>query len=113
MVCHMSSAIRESLGELDAGPPAGWLRYPPLNWLAIYVVPWPKGRGKSPAALLAERPTSWEADVNQLRSLVHRVADRGPDAAWARSSSFGRLSGRDWGALHHKHLDHHLRQFGV
>jgi hypothetical protein len=26
---------------------------------------------------------------------------------------FGRISGRSWGALQYKHLDHHLRQFGV
>jgi hypothetical protein len=113
MVCHVSSALRESLGELDAGPPAGPLSYPPLNWLAIHVVPWPKGRGKSPAALLQTRPTTWETDVNKLRDLIRRVVDRGPDATWPMSRAFGRISGRSWGVLHHKHLDHHLRQFGV
>ena len=113
MVCHVSSALRESLGELDAGAPTGWLAYPPLNWLAIHVLPWPKGRGKSPASLLAQQPTTWEADIDELRGLIHRVADRGPDAAWPLSRGFGRISGRSWGVLHHKHLDHHLRQFGV
>jgi len=113
MVCHVSSALRESLGELAVGPPAGPLSYPPINWLAIYVLPWPKGRGKSPATLLATRPTTWEADINGLKDLIKRTAARGPHAAWPASQAFGRLSGRSWGALHHKHLDHHLRQFGV
>jgi hypothetical protein len=27
--------------------------------------------------------------------------------------AFGRLSGRAWGALVYRHMDHHLRQFGL
>ncbi len=31
----------------------------------------------------------------------------------AQSRVFGRMSGQSWGVLQHKHLDHHLRQFGI
>jgi hypothetical protein len=62
---------------------------------------------------LATRPTTWDADVNRLCDLIRRFAERGPGAAWPRSAVFGRISGRSWGVLEHKHLDHHLRQFGV
>jgi|SRR6266571_749995 len=48
MVCHVSCDLRQGLGELETGPPAGPLAHAPLNWLAIYVVPWPKGKGRSP-----------------------------------------------------------------
>lgn len=113
MVCHVSTTLRQSLGEYDAGPPAGPMRYPPLNWLVIHVLPWPPGKGKSPPEFLAVRPTSWEADVAALRGLIDRFGERGPDAQWPPSKVFGRISGRSWGTLQHKHLDHHLRQFGV
>lgn len=48
MVCHVSCGLGQGLGEYDAGPPNGPLRYPPLNWLLIHVLPWPKGKAKSP-----------------------------------------------------------------
>ncbi len=113
MVCHVSCALRQALGELQTAPPAGPLSHAPLNWLVIHVVPWPKGKGKSPPEFLATRPTTWEADVNRLCDLIRRFAERGPGAPWPPSRVFGRISGRSWGVMEHKHLDHHLRQFGV
>jgi hypothetical protein len=113
MVCHVSSALRQGLGELESGPPAGPLSHVPINWLVIHVVPWPKGKAKSPPEFLATRPTAWDADVSRLRDLVNRFGARGAAAQWPPSRVFGRISGRSWGVLQHKHLDHHLRQFGV
>ncbi len=113
MVCHVSCSLRHSLGELEAAPASGPLSHAPLNWLVIHVVPWPKGKGKSPPEFLATRPTTWQADIGRLRDLVRRFADRGPAAPWPPSAVFGRISGRSWGVMEHKHLDHHLRQFGV
>jgi hypothetical protein len=113
MICHVSCGLQQGLGELDAGPPAGPLAHAPLNWLVIHVMPWPKGKGKSPPEFLATRPTTWTADVNRLRDLVERFGTRGPAASWPPSRVFGRISGASWGVLEYKHLDHHLRQFGV
>jgi hypothetical protein len=113
MVCHVSCGLRQGLGELESDPPSGALSHAPLNWFVIHVLPWPKGKAKSPPEFLTTRPTTWDADVESLRDLVRRFAARGPNAAWPPSRVFGRISGRSWGVLQHKHLDHHLRQFGV
>jgi len=113
MVCHVSCGLRQGLGELDAGPPSGPLKRFPMNWLVIHVLPWPKGKGQSPPEFLATRPTTWATDIAQLRDLVQRFGARGPAAHWPPSRVFGAISGRSWGVLQHKHLDHHLRQFGV
>jgi hypothetical protein len=113
MVCHVSCDLRQGLGELDAGSPSGPLLRFPLNWLAIHVIPWPGGKGQSPPEFLATRPTTWAADVSRLRDLIERFGARGPNAPWPGSRVFGRISGRSWGVMEHKHLDHHLRQFGV
>jgi hypothetical protein len=113
MVCHVSSGLRQGLGELESGPPSGPMAHAPLNWLVIHVLPWPKNKGKSPPEFLATRPTTWDADVGRLRDLIGRFAARGSGAEWPASRVFGRISGRSWGVLQHKHLDHHLRQFGV
>lgn len=113
MVAHLSCTLRASLGELEVAPPAGPLSRPPLNWLVIYLLPWPKGKAQSPPEFLGTPPANWDAAVAALRSLVEQCAARGPDAAWPPSRVFGRISGQAWGVLHRKHLDHHLRQFGV
>ena len=113
MVCHVSCGLRHALGELAAGPLSRRLTWFPINWLVIHVVPWPRGKGRSPPEFLATRPTTWMADVSRLRRLIERFAAKGAAAAWPESPVFGRISGRSWGVMEHKHLDHHLRQFGV
>src|SRR3954451_6474355 len=70
MVCHVSAGLRQGLGELDADAPSGPLSFPVISWLAIHVLPWPKGKAKSPPALLTTKPTSWDADLDALRSLI-------------------------------------------
>ncbi len=113
MVCHVSAPLRQGLGELDAGPPVGAFSVFPLNLLMIHVVPWPREKGKSPPEFLATRATTWEADIAMLRDLIERFAARGPAAQWPANKVFGSISGPSWGVLQHKHLDHHLRQFGA
>jgi hypothetical protein len=37
----------------------------------------------------------------------------GPVTLAPTHPAFGRMTADDWGALIHKHTDHHLRQFGA
>ena len=113
MVCHLSAALRQGLGEIDPGKPFGPMALPGINWLVIHVVPWPKGGAKSPPELLTTKPTTWDADKAALDKLIERFGQRSPKAKWPASSSFGAISGRSWGVLQYRHLDHHLRQFNV
>ena len=50
----------------------------------------------------------------RLRGLIERFAASGPAGCTAHPHSFfGRLTPEEWAILMYKHLDHHLRQFGV
>jgi hypothetical protein len=50
----------------------------------------------------------------RLCGLVDRFAAAGPKGCTTHPHSFfGRLTPDEWSALMYKHLDHHLRQFGV
>lgn len=113
MVCHLIAAFRASLKELPVGPATGPLSHFPLNWLVIHALPWPPGKAESPPEFLTVPVTTWPADVATLQSLIDRAAAQGPGASWPPSRVFGRISGATWGVLHRKHIDHHLRQFGV
>jgi hypothetical protein len=50
----------------------------------------------------------------RLRGLIDRFAAGGPESCTTHPHSFfGRLTPQEWATLMYKHVDHHLRQFGV
>jgi uncharacterized protein DUF1569 len=50
----------------------------------------------------------------RLCGLIDRFAAAGPEGCTTHPHSFfGRLTPEEWATLMYKHLDHHLRQFGV
>jgi hypothetical protein len=59
-----------------------------------------------------ERDLSTERE--RLCRLIDRFAAAGPKGCTTHPHSFfGRLTPDEWATLMYKHLDHHLRQFGV
>lgn len=50
----------------------------------------------------------------RLNEIIDRFAARGPAGCSTHPHSFfGKLTPEEWSAWMYKHLDHHLRQFGV
>jgi hypothetical protein len=50
----------------------------------------------------------------RLTSLIERFSTGGPAACTTHPHSFfGRMTPDEWAVLMYKHVDHHLRQFGV
>lgn len=57
---------------------------------------------------------NFEKERDRLMRLVDRFASGGPAACTTHPHSFfGRMTAQQWAVLMYKHLDHHLRQFGV
>ncbi len=55
-----------------------------------------------------------ETERKRLAGMIDRFAAAGPAGCTTHPHSFfGRLTPQEWGVLMYKHLDHHLRQFGV
>jgi hypothetical protein len=55
-----------------------------------------------------------EMERKRLSALIDRFAAAGPGGCTPHPHSFfGRLTPQEWAILMYKHLDHHLRQFGV
>jgi uncharacterized protein DUF1569 len=53
-------------------------------------------------------------EQERLSGLIDRFAAAGPAGCTTHPHSFfGRLTPDEWATLMYKHLDHHLRQFGV
>lgn len=94
------------------------VRHFPLKHLLIYVLPFPKGLPTS-RVLLARKPVAataadaWQTEVGELERVLGRIGGMDPRGDWPSHAAFGKLTGRDWGVLQYRHIDHHLRQFGV
>lgn len=112
MIRHVSTGLRLGLEEKAPRHASGLTAHAPFNWLVIHVIPWPKGVKTAPE-LLAEKPGEWDADIQNLRTLITEFSRQEHRPSWPENIIFGRISGKSWGALMHRHLDHHLTQFGV
>lgn len=74
--------------------------------------PWRKGL---PTASLAKakEDKDFEQERKKLKALVEEVHLLRNRQEWNPHPLFGPLTHEQWGKLQYKHLDHHLRQFGV
>lgn len=69
--------------------------------------------GTAPAFIITEK-RDFNVEKSRLLNYINRVVSEG-DASFQDkvSSSFGKLTANEWNNMMYKHLDHHLRQFGV
>jgi hypothetical protein len=113
MLAHIIASLRMSTGELPTKPKRTPLKNPLGRWLIIYgMKTWPHGAPSAPE-LLADPPAEWDADLARFRELLEEAGTRSPAGEWPPHPAFGRLTGTQWGHLGYKHVEHHLRQFGV
>lgn len=113
MVCHLVESFRMALGDLKVSPKRLPIRYPPLKQLIVYAAPFPKNAPTAPELVVSATPRPFVEDVAQFQSSLDRFVARGQRGEWPEHPAFGRLSPRAWGVLAYRHVDHHLRQFGV
>ena len=74
--------------------------------------PFDRNSPTGPDFVIKDEPefASAKARLIGLVRQLHAMGESGCDGHIHRF--FGRLSGAEWGVTQHKHLDHHLRQFG-
>lgn len=73
-------------------------------------------RRNSPTAkeLMVRDEPDFETERVRLGALINRFAAAGPGGCTTHPHSFfGPMTPEEWAVLMYKHLDHHLRQFGV
>jgi hypothetical protein len=114
-LAHCSAAVEWAVGD----------RIPPRMFLGRImgriVKPMVLGndepmRRNSPTAkdLVVQNERDLGTERERLRGLIDRFAACGPKGCTTHPHSFfGKLTPEEWATLMYKHLDHHLRQFGV
>ena len=116
LMCHLADPIRVALGEKQANPLPGPLGVPGIAHAVVWLLPWPKGAPTAPEFLPGggmTPPDEFQADKRVLVDLLRRFESTPPGSTFPPSPVFGHLSRRGWGRLMWRHVDHHLRQFGL
>ena len=75
--------------------------------------PFPKNSPTAPDFIIKDDPVfeATKARLTRLAGEFHQIGEAGVDGNI--HGFFGPLSGQEWGVTQYKHLDHHLRQFGL
>jgi len=75
--------------------------------------PYKKGQQTAPAFLINDK-RDFETEKKRLIGYIKKSEQLGSDYFEGKESlSFGKLSSAEWNTMFHKHLNHHLTQFGV
>jgi uncharacterized protein DUF1569 len=115
MLAHCAISMEWATG--DSKPPRmfiGRILGPIVRGIALKDErPMGKNAPTSPLLVIGSEP-DFSAERERLRKVVERFAAAGPGACTTHPHTFfGRLTPDEWARLMYKHLDHHLRQFGV
>lgn len=113
MIAHLRRAIEISLGEVKVEDASNWLTRSLI--IPVLAMPWPRGGIKAPASFFPSASSEFAVEREQLLARMVRFTDiaAAEPARRGLSPMFGWLTLETWTRLHGKHLDHHLRQFGV
>lgn len=110
MICHLADHMRVGLGEIPVRDVSNAFGRTVLKWLAVDLpLRWPHGL-RTAREMQSSPPTDWDSDVGAVEGLIERVAMGG---AAGVHPLYGPLTPHVWARLSWKHIDHHLRQFGV
>jgi hypothetical protein len=116
MMCHVTDGFRMSMGERPLPDQSSFLDRTLLKFLVIKVIKMP--RSAPTAAGLDQMkegtpPAAFQEDRKALVDAFDHICSLPADHAWASHPKFGPMTHAEWGILGFKHIDHHLRQFGV
>ena len=111
MLWHVNQALSASLGRVAPAPNRSPIPRPIMRFLVLKM-PWPRNSPTYPDWVARERH-DFDAQLASCQALVADFVARPVDAVPAPHPLFGQMSGKQQSELHAKHLDHHLRQFGI
>jgi hypothetical protein len=115
MLSHTSLALEMAVGDLKPKRMMiGRIIGPFITKLALGNDRPLKRESPTAPDLVVRNEPRFAEERERLTRLVDRFAAGGPSKVTTHPHTFfGRLTPAQWSELMYKHLDHHLRQFGV
>lgn len=75
--------------------------------------PFPKNLPTDPSFIIKDAPDFYDKQ-QELKNLIEKLYNTNKgDLSNRKHPFFGKMTDDEWGILNYKHLDHHLKQFGV
>ncbi len=114
MMEHSARALEMATGQKPmsqafVGKAIGWI----FKGSFLGEKPFPQNSPTGPTLIIKDEP-DFEMTRTRLADLINDFHSLGESGTGGNIHGFfGRLSGKQWGETQYKHLDHHLRQFGV
>jgi Protein of unknown function (DUF1569) len=116
MVCHLADSFRAMLGVREVSPVGSpWLTRTAMRLVALHApIRFPKDVPTRPEVdphRGGTAPVSFDTDRRDLLDLLRRFVS--PEARYAIHPIFGALTRNECLVWGYRHVDHHLRQFGL
>jgi hypothetical protein len=113
MICHLMDQMNYGMGNKEEK--TDFVKGPPMfiRHLARLFLPWPKGKAQTYPNMLETKPEEWEKDIEKLIGIMKEFPKRKDQEKWNFHPFFGKLDGKAWAQLAHRHADFHFKQFGV
>jgi len=112
MVWHCQAPLNIILQKNDYGMKPNWLIILFFKKSLYSDRPYKKN-GMTAKAFKTEENKDFRGERDQLITLLNELHEQRGKTDWAPHPSFGNFTKDQWGKMQYKHLDHHLRQFGV
>lgn len=111
MLAHCQQPLLVSLGRGQLKP-----RFFPLAFLFKKMLyndnPWKKNLPTTKSFKITD-PRQFHTEKAALEILIDEFYTRKNEKHWDPHPVFGNFTVQQWGQMQYKHLDHHLKQFGV
>jgi len=112
MTHHCQGPLNIILERKDYGLKPNWFVKTFFKKSLYNDKPWRKGLPTAPAFKETEA-RDFSIEKETLEDLVEQLASQRDRQDWPTHPMFGEFTKEQWGQMQYKHLDHHLRQFGV
>ena len=116
MLAHMNDAFRIALGMKRVVVKSNFYKRYIMFPVGVYVFPiWPRGEKTAPELnqqQLGTPPRDFYAEAEFLKKMMDVFNER-EEGKIKPHPMFGALDKKQWRDLLQKHLNHHLKQFGV
>ncbi|MDC7995972.1 DUF1569 domain-containing protein [Altibacter sp. HG106] len=112
MLHHCQAPLNIMLEKNDYGLKPNWLAKVVFKKALYNDKPW---RKNLPTAKAMKETTErdFTTEMKQLESLLEEVHNHRNRDEWPEHPGFGHFTKAQYGQMQYKHLDHHLRQFGL
>jgi hypothetical protein len=114
-VCHLSDSFRAMMANTPVTSIGNPFSRTVIKWIALNApMQWPHGVKTVPEVdqeIGGTRPVEFLRDRRELERLMELFATQ--TGEYQPHPIFGRLTSAEWHRWGWRHMDHHLRQFGV